>query len=195
MFNQKNKNIVHLFYIILCLFSGLIFYYIIDPCIPKDILILKFFKSPVSSIPTVFGLLFWLFNKWLWKWWSWFGLINFPNLNGKWEGILKSSYDNFKNKLSATLIIKQTATNIKIQGEFNQSESSSSSAHFDWNEFDNRIVLYYFYQNKPNNNQEKLHQHDGAMKLVYNKDKKKLLGNYLNGKDRNTYGEIELEKQ
>ena len=191
MFNQENKNKVHFFYIILCLISGVVFYYT-SPLIPDNIL-LKFFKSPISSIPATFGCLFWIFNKWLWKCCSWFGLINFPNIEGKWKGHLISSHDK-KRKVDATLVIKQTATHIKIQGQFKQSKSVSICETFAFSEIDQSIALYYFYKNDPNQHEE-LKEHEGAMKLVYNKKNKILSGYYWTGKDRQTYGTMELNKQ
>ena len=197
MFNQENKNKIHSFYIILCLISVIVVYYTSNFLDKNDITIpfvAKFFKLYFLSIPSTFGLLFLIFNKWLWKWWSWFGLINFPNLNGKWEGHLKTSYDNFKSEIKATLEIKQTASTIKVKGIFNQSKSISICETFAFSEIDQSIALYFFYKNDPNQNEKQLKQHEGAMKLIYEKDKK-LSGYYWTGKDRQTYGVMEFNKQ
>ncbi|MFZ0576788.1 MAG: hypothetical protein WAM41_04695, partial [Psychrobacillus psychrotolerans] len=84
---------------------------------------------------TIFGLVFLLFDKVMWKC-SFFyklGLIKTPNLNGIWEGTFSSSYHDFNSQMPACIEIKQTWTQICISGKFNQSRSYSNSANLEVN--------------------------------------------------------------
>ncbi len=148
------------------------------------------------SIMGVYALLFFLFDRYLWKFkiFKKFGIIIGDDLNGKWVGIIKSSYDNFQNDIRAELNIIQTATSIKIHGKFNQSKSVSVHENFGQSEIDNQTALYYFYRNEPQYDAvETMAIHEGSVKLVFDPVEKTLTGSYYSGRDRNNYGTIEVK--
>ena len=79
---------------------------------------------------SIFGILYSLFDKFIWKWkiLHKLGIIKIPNLNGKWKGNFQSSYHDFKENLPVILIIEQSWSKICIKGKFNHSKSSSDTA-------------------------------------------------------------------
>lgn len=160
----------------------------------NDLEIPFYFDLPISA-PAIYALLFSLFNHCAWKLplFKMVGLIKTENLEGEWKGILKSSYDKFVSDIPAELIIKQTATSVKIKGKFNQSRSCSVHESFGVDEVCNSTALFFFYRNEPNYDAtETMSIHEGSTKLVYNKEDDSLSGYYYSGRDRNNYGTIKV---
>ena len=153
------------------------------------------FYLSIPSIPTLYGLLFFIFDRKLWKWkiFRKLGIISADDLNGEWKGIAKSSYDKMEEEINVTLKIKQTATNIVICGDFNNSKSISLNANFEKNDVDDGIALFYFYRNQPDYDaKETMAIHEGATKLIYNKQDNSLTGFYFSGRNRNNHGTIKV---
>lgn len=50
------------------------------------------------SAYSLFGVFYWLFNNYLWKWKLFNLFLGVPDLNGTWEGILISSYEENNEK-------------------------------------------------------------------------------------------------
>lgn len=152
------------------------------------------------TIPAIFYLLLKSFEKYFWKWniWKIFKIIDFPDLNGMYDGKFISSFKdgdgrNIEGKM--TLRIKQTASDIVINGSFNLSESVSTKAFFSFNDLKSKVCLYYFFKNKPNGNvPETMHAHEGSAILCYDEKTGELKGEYYSGRDRNNYGDIEVKK-
>lgn len=148
---------------------------------------------------TVFGLIFLLFDKFLWKIDILFklGIIKTPNLNGTWEGTLSSSYHEFKSELPACIVIKQTWTHICISGNFNQSKSYSISANLETNN-GARTVLRYVYMNKNNlaKSEGTMSTHSGITTLEFSLDEGTVEGKYYNEPPQNVnYGVLQLKKK
>jgi len=171
--------------------------YLINYFLKSRNIITPFFVE-LPSMPAVYALLFYLFDKYFWKWGIFrkFKIIIAEDLSGEWEGISKSSYDNFKADTKIILKIGQTATKIKINGVFDSSKSVSFNESFAYSEVDNNVALFYFYRNEPNCDAEKtMAMHEGCVKLVYDKAKKSMEGSYYSGRDRNNYGTIKVSKK
>jgi len=148
---------------------------------------------------TIFGLVFLLFDKFIWKWKFFYklGLIKTPNLNGIWEGSLSSSYHDFKTQMPACIEIKQTWTQICIFGDFNQSSSYSNSANLEVNN-GARIVLRFVYLNKNRitKSEGTMSAHSGITTLEFCLKKGLSEGKYYNEPPQNVnYGELQLKKQ
>lgn len=161
----------------------------------KDIVIPFYIETP--SILTVYAVLFFVFDRYLWKnlIFKKLGIIIADDLNGKWVGIVKSSYDNFESDICAELTIKQTATQIKVYGNFNQSKSVSVHENFGVSEVDNKTALFYFFRNEPGyNSVQTMAMHEGSAKLLYDADTDMLTGYYYSGRDRNNHGTIEVKR-
>lgn len=155
------------------------------------------FYIELPSIPTVYGLLFYLFDKYLWKHpiFRTLGIVIADDLNGKWEGTIKSSYDKHQKALKAEMTIEQTATRIKICGVFDQSKSVSVHENFSRSEIDNKVALFYFFRNEPRYDAvETMAIHEGSAKLIHDEKTDTLTGYYYSGRDRNNHGTIEVKR-
>lgn len=149
------------------------------------------------SIPAIYALLFYIFDKFLWKnkIFRLLGIVVADDLSGKWNGAVKTSYDNFQKEIPIELQIEQSATQVKICGTFGQSKSVSIHENFSISEIDNQVALFYFFRNEPNYDApETMAIHEGAVKLTFNKTENKLAGYYYSGRDRNNHGVIEVKK-
>lgn len=80
------------------------------------------------SVLFFYGLIFIVFDKWLWRHFRKIKLVKTPNLIGEWRDKLKSSFDNHSLGIKATLKIFQTWTKIKILLSTDQSSSQSEIA-------------------------------------------------------------------
>lgn len=159
------------------------------------------FYIEVPSILGIYAGLFLLFDKYLWR-------VSFlhtilknlkiivaDDLNGRWRGTIKSSYDNFKSEIKAELTIKQTATQVKIRGVFDESKSISVHENFSCSEIDDKVALFYFFKNEPRYDAvDTMSMHEGSAILTYDKEGDTLAGHYYSGRDRNNHGIIEVKR-
>ena len=150
-------------------------------------------ESP--SVLFFYGLLFVIFDKWLWQYFKKINFVKTPNLNGVWSGSLKSSFNNHSSEVKATLIIFQTWTRIKILLTTDQSSSHSETASIviDVPEGEH---LSYQYINEPKPNAVKtMSIHRGTVRLLFNEKKNSLEGEYYSGRDRQNFGSLYFERK
>jgi hypothetical protein len=150
------------------------------------------------SVFGFFGLFICLFNNYLWK-------LNFiqkllgvttPNLNGTWEGEIKSLYNNFTTPLHVLLHIKQTGSKILISLENETSISYSIHASILHSGKSHNFELIYNYINEPKaDSGSTLNIHYGTAWFQISDDCKSLEGDYFTGRGRQTYGRMILKLQ
>lgn len=198
--NDDNYKQLSIFILLLVSFSTVLAYGISSLFEYFQIQIPFFIEVPISA-PAIFGLCFLLFDRYLWKapnfhhFFKKTGIIISDNLNGKWVGVVKSSYDNFVKDIAAELVIQQTATQITIRAKFNESKSISVHESFGRNEIDNCVSLYYFFRNHPNSDAvETMAMHEGSAILSYDPETDKLEGHYYSGRNRNNHGTISVKR-
>jgi hypothetical protein len=149
-------------------------------------------ESP--SVLFFYGLLFVVFDKWLWQYFEKIGLVKTPNLNGEWKGYLKSSFDEHSTEIKATLKIFQTWTRIKILLTTERSSSCSETASVITNAPEGKYLSYQ-YINEPKSNAVKtMSIHRGTVKLLFDEKKNVLDGEYYSGRDRQNFGSFYLKK-
>lgn len=195
--NLNNYKRITLFLAFLISLSAYLSYFLSLKLKELGIEVPFYVEIPLSA-PAIYYIFFELFNNYLWKLpiFNWLGIIDFDNLNGRWLGKIKSSYDNFVSDIPAELNIVQKATSIKIRGKFNESKSISLHEDFCFSDIDQTTALFFFYRNVPEYNATNtMAIHEGSSKLKYDKLTKLLTGSYYSGRDRNNYGTIELIKQ
>ncbi|GAF21003.1 hypothetical protein JCM19047_670 [Bacillus sp. JCM 19047] len=145
----------------------------------------------------IFGILYALYNKYIWKWkfLKTIGLVQIPNLNGRWKGEFRSSYHDFNKSLPVVLVIEQTSSKICIRGKFNHSKSSSNTASLKINEGGGIKLLYSYYNDKdPRSYEIGTSNHRGYASLEINSDS--MEGNYFNDPTNNqNHGELTLLKR
>ena len=143
----------------------------------KGYLILIFAGTPW----TIYGVLFWLFDRILWKVCLVNNLIKVPNLEGEYNGKLKSSYDNFKKAKNISIIIKQRFSKMIVIFKTETSESKSLNALLKKEE--DKVLLIYNYQNEPNAVEEiTLNEHKGTAWIKFDLDSSHFEGKYYTDK-------------
>ena len=81
--------------------------------------------------PNVLGIPFWyvvmnyVYNNWIWKWRLFLKWHKIPNLNGKWQGSLTSSYN--EQTIRMTMDIEQNWNKISFKSVFPDTKSESYS--------------------------------------------------------------------
>jgi hypothetical protein len=143
--------------------------------------------------PSFFGVLVFLykvFDSYLWHWplFHWLGIVDFPDLRGRWTGTVTSSWQT--GQRPAILEIVQTASAIRAALYTTDSHSESRTADFEIRG-DGRPVLHYVYENVPNSTAAStMERHEGTAALTYFSDKQLLEGGYYTGRSRQSQGEM-----
>lgn len=156
------------------------------------------FGIPLTGISAVsiFGLLWLLFDRCLWK----VGLVRrvllVPDLNGNWkcagQTISKGS-ELVDYKWDATITISQSWSKMLVRLETSQSSSKSIAASL-YHEGDRRYRLIYHYTNDPKPSEQELRRHSGLTDLLFNASVRTAEGRYFTDGDRLTVGEMELTR-
>jgi SMODS-associating 2TM, beta-strand rich effector domain len=138
-----------------------------------------------------YGVLYALFDTYLWRngLVSQLGLAKTPNLAGRWNGYLISSFDGHAKRHNLMINIFQSWTQIAVYLTTETSMSRSCAAMIQVGDPDG-VALIYQYQNQPLADAMKtMHMHYGTAVLkVSNGDC--LSGDYYAGRDRRTFGRI-----
>ena len=142
-----------------------------------------------------------LFETRLWRntWLRKFGLVNMPNLNGRWQGYVESSFDNKLASKPDSLItrdvtvdIVQTWNQIRISWQANESTSSSNVAAIELLDSCNSELHYLYYNRTRIFSHPNMHAHSGATRLQIGENE--LTGEYFTDRDPATKGDIHLER-
>lgn len=156
---------------------------------------------------TIFSILYFLWNHYLWAWPVIRRFTAPPDLRGVWEGGLASSYeqsslDEFQSDGGEEeprlpkMKIKQSWTNIKVSIEFYDSESTSTTASFIQDMTD--PVLRITYRNRPKGTaDEAMVMHEGTNDLRYTPKSESgdiLQGKYYTDEHRNNHGQVRFRR-
>lgn len=159
-------------------------------------------SSGIIEAPTTVIILlffFWLFNEYVWKIYLIKKIIGIPNINGRYEGSLTSTYTESKEQngtYNIAIEIKQTLTVICVYLYTEKSCSYSLIANLCTNNNGNH-ELVYVYQNKTSalNTDTDMRDHNGTAFLEIFEDGKLLKGNYFNNpRERGRFGKMEVTK-
>jgi len=148
-------------------------------------------ESP--SVLFFYGLLFVIFDRWLWQYFKKIDFVKTPNLNGVWNGNLKSSFDNHSAEVKANLKIFQTWTSIKILLATDQSSSHSESASVVIDAPEGKYLSYQYINDPKSNAVETMgiHRgHRGTVRLIFDEKKNSLEGEYYSGRGRQNFGSL-----
>ncbi len=153
----------------------------------------EFLADPASAA-FCYWLLYLLLDKLLWKW-SFLhriGLIKIPNLNGVWQGHLKSSYDNYQTEHKASVEIEQTWTSISIRLSLPQSRSHSESATILTNAGVGKRLSYEYLSEPRVGQVQTMATHRGTTVQVLRKDGRKQIldGYYYTSHGRKNVGSV-----
>ena len=147
----------------------------------------------IFSAVSLIMFFIYLLNEFFWKYIFFKWLIDVPNLKGRYEGTLESSYldprTNAYTRKKCVIEIVQNASKITIYSyyadedgtETSMSESISEEIIKKNNGF---YDLYYIFTNKPDTLNEGLSNHSGTCKLTFYPEDKELIGEYYNDEKR-----------
>jgi hypothetical protein len=148
--------------------------------------------------PSVFGfygLLYSIFRNWLWnkRFFRFLFRLRTPDWSGFYKGQLWTSHDNFSNPIPFELTILQSWNRIILTGKTATSTSNSYLGFFSEEDASTPFFIYQ-YVNQPNaGSVESLNMHKGVSEIHMEGDK--IIGEFFNGRGRNTTGKYELTKQ
>jgi hypothetical protein len=195
----KSEKLI-LFLIGLTVLIGAFVTFVVHPCVehaPETIRNFIVFTE-LFSVPFFISLVFYYINEIGWKKKIFKWLIDIPNLNGRYEGHLESSFQtNGANTIIQCAVeVKQTASNITIFAYFfnpltNENSKSDSVIELIEKQKNGSFLLYYIYTNTPGRLHPALNIHEGTTVCIYYPDKKILSGEYYNS--RPLTGKFEVE--
>lgn len=143
----------------------------------------------IFSTLTLVILSFAFVNEIGWKWLVFKWLVDLPDLSGRYEGLLLSSYvaqDGKFEQKECVLEIKQTASSIHISAYFGdvgtheRSSRSYSVSEQIVKEKNGFVLVYYIFTNESEVLNKQLSNHTGTASLTYYPDTKSLDGYYYN---------------
>ena len=145
------------------------------------------------SVLGFFGIYVWLYDNWLWnkipfRKLRWFQI---PDLQGKWDVIIKSSYKGFEEQTKAQATIRQTGNRMCITLQTAQSSSFSTYGAIARVDRQNNYELIYHYQNRPNpDSLETMSIHYGTAWIQIADNVQTMDGEYYSGRGRQHFGTI-----
>lgn len=161
----------------------------------------KFCWGMLSTLATAIFLFGIVFTKWLWKWSPLQGwLVPFPNLNGVWEGEIRSTWlapgaTEPLPPIPAILLIKQSFTKISCVIQTGEMKSFSISGEFRIASEDQlrQVVYSYASDPKPGVRDRSARHYGTAVLEILDSKPRKLTGFYWT--DRKSTGEMEFTFQ
>lgn len=144
---------------------------------------------------SVFALLYWLFDRFLWRWGPVGKLLKVPNLSGDWTCAgrsLKHATDTGE-AWTGDITVVQSWDKLRIRLKTEKSGSNSLTAALAFDSADGYRLLYH-YRNEPAIDQYDLAAHHGFAELVFDRDLKHANGEYFNGRGRFTFGTMRLTR-
>lgn len=148
----------------------------------------------VIEAPTtvaLIGLLFWLYQSYLWRIWPFQYLHGVPDIAGRYEGEVESSFES-GSKHRIALEIQQTLLSVSVSLYTERSSSFSVIADVGKNQHGNPF-LAYVYKNTPRTVSRDLDMrtHDGFASLDIFRAERRLDGFYYNDpRERPTHGKL-----
>lgn len=135
------------------------------------------------GIPFLYGVVYSLFDNFLWRTKPFKQIFNVPDLRGHWQGTLTSS--TYKKTIQMDLYVKQKWSRISFISKFEKSTSTSNVASILINR-DGIIKVGFGFIN---HSRELPHQYDGYNILEIDSDTH-LFGRYFNNRDNSNAGFI-----
>ncbi len=163
--------------------------------IPSDLIPMRWLL-PIPSIALVFGVSYWAFDNWLWRWrfLRTMRLISVPDLRGAWTGTVASSYTGFETDQPVTITIEQTWTKLAVRLNAAESRSWSVTASVLTNAPEG-LVLTYLFDNEPKPEAVKTMQRFRGTTVLVRTDSDRLEGHYYTGRGRATHGSLRLRRR
>lgn len=144
--------------------------------------------------PAVFGFYAWawfVYDRWLWRMAPLRDLLGVPDMNGDWDVLAVSSFDQKEHLGTAT--ITQTWSTLSVIGHFAKSTSWSLSAHLVALP-DDRFEFVYTYDSRPKATAvaTSMRQHRGTTWLAVSPTGDRMEGEYFTCRERSNQGTLRL---
>ena len=145
----------------------------------------------------IFGLLFLIFDHYVWKWSFLYnlGLVKVPNLNGDWIATISSSTGN---KITANVKIHQTYSKIGIHLETDKSNSLSKMATIEMAHPTMFTLRYEYSAEFQRDEASSILRHYGVTSIRLKSNDHQFLdehtANYYTEQGRDSHGEIVFSK-
>ena len=154
-----------LFFVILLPFLSFLISYLFHKIFPN----LPFWMETITPL-CVYGILYLVFEEYLWRQniFRIIGIVNVPDLRGRWKGHQRSSFKEkgLNHEIPSCLEISQTFSKIIVRACYERSQSESIVANFV--RVNDEIYLFYIYDNEPNSLKSGTMQiHKGTVKIRY----------------------------
>lgn len=145
---------------------------------------------------TVFGIVFWLFDRFVWRWNPVRKALGFCDLNGNWKvgGQRLNADGSVASEWTGKMTIVQTWSRISVVLTTDNSLSRSGPASLTREEGLGHCLLYN-YTNEPEPNHPELQIHRGTCELRFADSCADATGVYFNDQHRLTFGRMTLTKQ
>lgn len=144
---------------------------------------------------TVYFILYWLFDRHVWRLSGLRAWLKLPDISGQWRCVGQTlNPDRSKAQVwEGAVTITQSWDRLKIRLKTRTSESVSVAAAISHDEGSGYLVLYH-YQNVPRADAPELQAHRGFSELKFSTDCNTAEGEYFNGLGRFTFGTMKLER-
>jgi hypothetical protein len=151
---------------------------------------------PPIGAGVVFGVLYWLFDRHVWRHPFVAKALGVPDLAGTWlcEGQTINPDKSKGYVWEGRVTIVQSWDKIRVHLKTSQSGSDSTTAALLRDEAEG-FRLFYTYKNQPRADQAELQSHRGSAELVFASDLKSAEGEYFNGLGRFTFGTLKLTRE
>jgi SMODS-associating 2TM, beta-strand rich effector domain len=144
---------------------------------------------------TIFVVLYWIFDRFAWRWRYLSLVLKVPDLRGSWhcDGQTLNPDGSTNYVWTATVTITQSWDKIRVRLKTVQSGSNSISAALVQDTIEGYALLYH-YRNDPRVGEPELRSHRGFAELRFTKDCLTAEGDYFNGPGRQTFGTMRLKR-
>lgn len=141
----------------------------------------------------VYTVLYWVFDRFAWKFGSVGRLLKVPDLSGTWR-CAGESREREPGSWTGVVRIVQSWDRIRVHLETGRSTSDSVAAAL-LHDAAAGYRLMYHYRNHPRIGETDMAAHHGFAELVFHANGAAASGEYFNGRGRNTYGVMELNRE
>lgn len=154
--------------------------------------------SEAPTVMTCYGIIYHLFDRYFWHTRAahLLGLVDIPNVTGVWRGTLTTSFDEHATPTEATAHVTQTWSRILIRLSTANSKSTSEAATIVCEPGVDALLIYEYLNEPTTGAVATMHTHRGTARLALEKSlaHEKLAGEYYTGRDRQSYGRLDLRR-
>ena len=143
---------------------------------------------------TVYLGLYFLFDRYVWKYAPVGRALKLPDLSGTWACSGLSIDKKPPQAWTGTVTISQSWDRVRVHLKTDKSESNSVAAALMSDPIGGHRLMYH-YKNEPRQGEPELHAHHGFAEIAFAADCRTAKGEYFNGRGRNTFGDMTLTKE